>query len=77
MYSLDHFPVFDNFIQSHINTKKIYAADSYVITTEGALQKRIDEFMFLSYDTWEYGSENPNAFYEDVIRSMPEICKSK
>jgi|JFJP01.1.fsa_nt_gi hypothetical protein len=77
MYSLDDFPIFNNFIESQFNTKKIYAADTYRITTEGALKKRIDEYMFLSYDICEYGSENPNAFYQDVIRSMPEIYKSK
>ena len=71
-YNLNEFPELHNFLKCNYNISKVNACDTYQVNDEGKLCKMTDDFMFISYDTWEYNADNPNAFYEDFNRSASE-----
>lgn len=42
------------------------------MNSEGNLCKMTNDYMFISYDVWEYNAGNQNTFYEDFNRSALE-----
>lgn len=71
-YNLNEFPVLYEYLQSNFGVSNVHGGDSFQITNEGKLIRHMDDFMFCSYDTWEYGPDKQNSFYDDLIRSAPE-----
>jgi hypothetical protein len=79
-YNLNEFPDLNIFLNRNYNISKVHASDTYKISDEGNLCKMTDDYMFISYDVWEYNADNQNAFYEDFNRSAVEpssYCNNK
>ena len=71
-HNLDEFPELNTFLNNHFSISRVHAGDTYKINSGGSLCKMTDDYMFISYDIWEYNADNQNAFYEDFSRSAIE-----
>ena len=71
-YKLEEFPDLNDFLKVNYNVSKVYAGDTFRISFDSKLCRNIDDYMFHSYDLWEYSADRPNVFFEDQMRSEEE-----
>lgn len=71
-YGLEKFPELYDFLKVNYNVSKVHAGDTFQISVESKLCRKIDDYMFHSYDLWEYSADKPSIFFEDEMRSAEE-----
>lgn len=76
-YNLNEFPVLNEYLNSQFGLTNVHGGDSFQISSEGKLIRHMDDYMFCSYDIWEYGSDRRNAFYDDLNRGALETRPSQ
>lgn len=67
---IKQFPDLFNFLNKNFNLSQ--TTEYVYVDREGKLCKRLHDFMFHSYNIFEYGLPTSKAFYEDFGRSFPE-----
>ena len=76
-YAMADFPQLKEFLQFHFNITNDHGCVLYQISSDGQLCKQFDDFMFFSFDTLEYNSNNSNLFFDDLQRSDRDPTEQK
>lgn len=67
-YDLEMFPELFASLNKNFNVSKLNSCETYSISNESRLCKKIDDNMFCSYDLWEYNPDSPCVFYEELLQ---------
>ena len=71
---MKEFPQLNQFLNQHFNLTNGHKCEIYQISSDGSLHQNHDDYMFLSYDTFDYRSNNQESmFYEDKQRSNRDL----
>ena len=71
-YELEMFPELFASLNKNFNVSKLNACETYSITNESRLCKKLNDDMFCSYDLWEYNPDSACVFYEESLQESYE-----